>query len=199
LTHWGRTVEPFDLAAARTWIAGVLRVGFVASTHKGRMVELLDQAQFDRCGICGKALLHGRGRKKRNLEHVWPKGLGGLDEPGNLLTAHVRCNAEKGDRPPTGCQIIMLIAVCERLDILFRVAAHMRGEEVPGFVQSAQALRPYVLKVSLLAAPPVQEGLATYPAPVKLGLIQQLHHAPLVGGGNEAHPQHAGNPCAGGR
>lgn len=109
----------------------MLRVGFVASTHKGRMVELLDHAQFDRCGICGKALLHGRGRKKRNLEHVWPKGLGGLDEPGNLLTAHVRCNAEKGDRPPTGCQIIMLIAVCERLDIPLQLKMGHRPWRLP--------------------------------------------------------------------
>lgn len=117
MTHWGRTAAPFDLAAARVWVAGVRDVSFMASIHKTRMVEILDHAQRDRCAICGKAMLHGRGRRKRNLEHVWPKALGGLDEPGNLMAAHARCNTEKGDRPPNGCEIIMLLAVCEVLDI----------------------------------------------------------------------------------
>lgn len=131
MTHWGATRKPFDLDAARQWIKGVLSVGFMAALHKAKMVETLDDAQFDKCGICGKSMLHGRGRRKRNLEHVWPKGQGGYDGPGNFMAAHVSCNAGKGGQRPSGCQIIMLVAVCERLDIPVKLKPDMNPWRLP--------------------------------------------------------------------
>lgn len=131
MTHWGRAQPPFDLEAARRFVAGVLIVGFMASLHKKRMVEILNHVQRDRCGICGKAMLQGRGRRKRSLEHVWSKADGGRDGVGNFVAAHVRCNHEKGGKRPTGCQIIMLIAVCEVLDVPLQLKADQPPWRLP--------------------------------------------------------------------
>jgi hypothetical protein len=61
-------------------------------------------AQRGYCGICGrklKSLLHC------TIDHVHPRARGGKSD-GNRIAAHQRCNEEKGDRPPNGCEQIWL-------------------------------------------------------------------------------------------
>ncbi len=69
-----------------------------------------------RCAICGKPLPRHwfNGNVTATLDHVNPLSLGGFNGPGNLLPAHGRCNSRKGNRLPTGCEILQLIVVCER-------------------------------------------------------------------------------------
>lgn len=62
------------------------------------------------------------------LEHVWPRAMGAREwaqtvkskfrrhgTRGNAVAAHARCNAKKGDRKPTGCEILTLELVNARL------------------------------------------------------------------------------------
>lgn len=46
-----------------------------------------------RCHYCG-------GLGADSADHVMPRARGGLDEMGNLVAAHLRCNKAKGDRVP---------------------------------------------------------------------------------------------------
>lgn len=70
------------------------------------------------CPLCGKRFspnLHETEEHWRpTVDHVLPKSRGGYRGRGNCLAAHKRCNEKKGDRLPTGCEVIWLIAVCER-------------------------------------------------------------------------------------
>ena len=72
------------------------------------------------CPICGGAIQRARGREPAlftTLDHVWPRrgksGSTGLYR--NALATHADCNSAKGDRPPTGCEIIWLTAVNARM------------------------------------------------------------------------------------
>jgi len=64
-----------------------------------------------RCSICGGQIKSHRGA---NFDHVWPLSLGGYDGPGNVAMAHRPCNLKKGNRLPTGCEIIWLCAINAR-------------------------------------------------------------------------------------
>ncbi|MGJ0236941.1 HNH endonuclease [Novosphingobium fluoreni] len=74
-------------------------------------VHVLHRAQGGLCAICGRAV--NRMHEMVNFDHVWPKAmLPGVERTkGNVLLAHTSCNAAKGARRPTGCEIIMLAAV----------------------------------------------------------------------------------------
>lgn len=87
------------------------------------------EAQKGCCGLCLKPLggVMARGaipadRNPTNLEHVWPRRLRTPDmlaaqlsgrpvyhgTHGNSVLAHARCNVAKGNRAPTGCEILVL-------------------------------------------------------------------------------------------
>lgn len=104
-----------------------------------RTVSRLWRIQDGLCAICGKPMPEqARQSKSRclSLDHVWPRnrkrcvGLpaappsGGRHRhvlngrrvwPWQLVAAHGRCNHAKGNRPPTGCEIIWLMAVRARI------------------------------------------------------------------------------------
>lgn len=50
------------------------------------------------------------------FEHVIPRAMGGVNV-GNRLAAHRVCNMRKGNSKPTGCEMVMLLAVNARLGV----------------------------------------------------------------------------------
>jgi 5-methylcytosine-specific restriction endonuclease McrA len=54
---------------------------------------------------------------RASLDHVIPKALNGADRLGNLVAAHRGCNHRKGSHPPTGCTLVWLLAVNNRLGV----------------------------------------------------------------------------------
>lgn len=83
-----------------------------------RMV--LHRAQNGRCHICGQQLPARWKPDKMSLDHVWPTSRAGHQDSffGNTMIAHQNCNAlTKGNRRPTGCEIILLHAVNRRLGL----------------------------------------------------------------------------------
>lgn len=70
-------------------------------------------AQDGICAICGKLMT----RERCTLDHVVARGLGGTDAFGNLVVTCWQCNNDKGDAPPTGCELIFLLAVNNRLGV----------------------------------------------------------------------------------
>lgn len=73
-----------------------------------RLIPRMLEAQGGFCGICGERL-----RRSPSIEHVVPRCRGGANA-GNRIVAHTPCNFRKGDRMPTGCELIMLAAVNAR-------------------------------------------------------------------------------------
>ena len=70
-------------------------------------------AQGKCCAVCGVKMLpvhKAHPRRGWTLEHVWPRSRYSYHNEGNLLVTHVECNQGKGDRDPTGCEIILLAA-----------------------------------------------------------------------------------------
>lgn len=70
-------------------------------------------AQEALCALCGQPM----GQSIRTIDHVVPKSAGGMDHIGNFVIAHYPCNIEKADRMPTGCELIWLLAVNNRLGV----------------------------------------------------------------------------------
>ena len=59
---------------------------------------------FHRMGDYGKS---GQGKSHATRDHIWPRNrYSGLEW--NTVAAHRRCNNAKGDREPTGCELIGL-------------------------------------------------------------------------------------------
>lgn len=77
------------------------------------------KAQQGQCAICDEPLLRDfrfDGGDSWNLDHVYPRSrYARLGNRGNLTLTHIRCNTKKGDREPTGCQILMLLVVNAKL------------------------------------------------------------------------------------
>ena len=86
--------------------------GGFSSARSSEWQQVLAVAQRDRCGICGQQL-----NRAINVDHVLAKSSGGHHGLGNIVAAHASCNAHKGNRLPTGCEIIMLVAACARLAV----------------------------------------------------------------------------------
>jgi 5-methylcytosine-specific restriction endonuclease McrA len=74
-------------------------------------------AQDKRCGVCDSKMFPATIHHECNgwtIEHVFPRSrYRGL--VGNTFVSHRRCNQAKGDRRPTGCEILMLFVVNARL------------------------------------------------------------------------------------
>lgn len=74
-------------------------------------IQLLHDAQSGRCAICGAAVEKG----VASLDHAWPVGRGGEDEPGNITVSHRGCNERKGHEKPKRHQLAVLAEVNEIL------------------------------------------------------------------------------------
>ena len=82
------------------------------------LLTMLVQAQSGICALCGRtflALAHTP-NMHASIDHVVPKSRGGKTH-GNVIAAHAGCNGEKGDRLPTGCELIWLAAVNAALGV----------------------------------------------------------------------------------
>lgn len=82
-----------------------------SNAYRQISIHILHRAQGGFCAICGRGI--SRMHEMVNLDHVWPKAMtrGVERTKGNILLAHRTCNARKGHRKPTGCEIVMLAAV----------------------------------------------------------------------------------------
>lgn len=79
---------------------------------------LLWKAQRFLCPGCGKRICENFGRRhplRPTLDEVVPKARGGRPVLGNQVVMHLGCNARKGDRMPTGCELIWLAMVNARI------------------------------------------------------------------------------------
>lgn len=76
------------------------------------MRPILLRHQAGICGICGGPITG-----KPSIDHVIPFSRGGFDGPGNVVCACWRCNQRKGNRSPTGCEILWLYAVNLRMGL----------------------------------------------------------------------------------
>lgn len=88
-------------------------------------LRLLVEAQNHMCAICGGHLVRRVQKTEAHwgpsVDHVIPVSRGGPDRLGNYLAAHIRCNTEKADRWPTGCELILLMAVNAKLGVSGKV------------------------------------------------------------------------------
>lgn len=73
----------------------------------------LFKAQEGVCALCGKSM----GTASRSVDHVIPKRMNGANRVGNLVISHYGCNFAKADRAPTGCELVWLLAVNNRLGV----------------------------------------------------------------------------------
>lgn len=82
--------------------------------------RLLRRLQGELCPACGSHLASSSPDQPHwgpTIDHVIPRALGGWDAPGNLLAVHLVCNRRKAHRKPTGCEIIWLLAINNRLGV----------------------------------------------------------------------------------
>ena len=89
------------------------------SGQRLRFAMALGEAQGWLCGICGRSMDPNH---PPSVDHVRPR-LGKQAAAGlhrNALGTHYWCNNAKGDRPPTGCELIWLTAVNTRLGDAYR-------------------------------------------------------------------------------
>lgn len=91
---------------------------FVHTRHWRSLRKQLFHAQKGVCFICGGEKGEMEWARpslpaslQPTIDHVIPKALRGYDGPGNILCAHSGCNNDKGDRWPTGCELIWLLQV----------------------------------------------------------------------------------------
>lgn len=90
--------------------------------HEQRLIDRIAEHQLYRCLLCGGPLDFASGfephdDRRPSFDHVLPKSLGGKND-GNLLIAHRKCNSDKSNRRPTGCELVWLAAVNARLSLL---------------------------------------------------------------------------------
>ncbi len=85
---------------------------FAPQYDKAKVRWDLFDAQEGICAICGELIL-----QVVSIDHVIPKSMGGQDMPGNLVATHMRCNGDKSNNPPCGCQLIWLLSVNARLGV----------------------------------------------------------------------------------
>lgn len=104
----------------RVWVQWLAAGNYESYRHKSRLVTILRHLQSNRCSICGKPFSSRHGP---TADHVLARAAGGFNGPGNLLLAHAHCNRVKGDRLPTACELILLVAICDRLGIPVRLKA----------------------------------------------------------------------------
>lgn len=99
------------------------------SKHHHKAVRIA-KAQDWLCAICGRPInkqARFGGRAGLSIDHVFPLNREHVTRPNwrsrkpewtaaNHVAAHGQCNSVKGHRPPTGCELIWLLAVDARLN-----------------------------------------------------------------------------------
>ena len=85
--------------------------------EQAKVRDILIRHQRNICAICGGEMEDGTMDGRASLDHVIPKALGGADRLGNLVAAHRGCNGKKGSDPPTGCTLVWLLVVNNRLGV----------------------------------------------------------------------------------
>ena len=88
----------------------------LTSGHRVRFADALGEAQGWLCPICGQPM---DPNLAPSVDHVHPRR-GKQARTGlyrNALGTHFWCNNAKGDREPTGCELIWLAAVNARLGV----------------------------------------------------------------------------------
>lgn len=85
------------------------------------LVERIAEIQGGACLLCGTRLdletaFPPHDDRRPSLDHVLPRSLGGVNV-GNRLAAHRKCNSDKSNRRPTGCELVWLAAVNARLAV----------------------------------------------------------------------------------
>ncbi len=91
-----------------------------AGSLKFDLMPFLHEAQGGICPGCGQPIYMDVYKNRPfgcTIDHCIPLSRNGADLVGNLLAMHKRCNEHKGNRMPTGCEIIFLIAVNSRLGV----------------------------------------------------------------------------------
>jgi 5-methylcytosine-specific restriction endonuclease McrA len=84
-----------------------------------RLIQRLVEAQDRICPLCDDWLEFDpefdiAHPLRPSVDHVVPRSKGG-GQIGNLIAMHRECNCAKGDRQPTGCELIWLALVNARL------------------------------------------------------------------------------------
>jgi len=86
----------------------------------GSLTKILFEAQNGICPACGMPLVPLQDlcldQDRLSVDHVHPRSAGGADHLGNMLAMHRRCNSAKGNRAPTGCELIWHALVLEKLE-----------------------------------------------------------------------------------
>ncbi|MFL5900900.1 MAG: HNH endonuclease [Solirubrobacterales bacterium] len=104
-----------------------------------RFVERLFDAQNGFCAACGEEMFLPKRHPHHNYllyasrDHLVPRKRNGTNCPRNAVAMHVGCNSRKGDRAPTGCELIFHALVLERLHLPPEtdVAPHIEIGEQP--------------------------------------------------------------------
>lgn len=96
-------------------------VGAMGSTKQAAgQLRALRWAQRSLCAGCGDRVPSAQRLRRHDpayptFDHVVARSAGGGRTLANGLLKHLRCNQGRGDRPPTGCDLIWQALVVARL------------------------------------------------------------------------------------
>jgi 5-methylcytosine-specific restriction endonuclease McrA len=96
-----------------------LRPSKKGPARETRLIERMAAIQLYRCILCGRDIdfeAHPNADAAPSFDHVVPKTRGG-GNVGNRLAAHRRCNTEKSNDLPNGCEILWLAVVNAKLGV----------------------------------------------------------------------------------
>lgn len=114
-------------------------------TRMRRQGDLLSiwRAQGKRCAVCGvrmRPITMKHPTRGWTIEHVFNHASKRFYADGNRLVSHSECNNRKGDREPTGCEIILLHAVNARLGFELTPYPHSYSDNISAPSKLALAL-----------------------------------------------------------
>lgn len=93
----------------------------LVATRPRRIIKALYEAQRGICPACGHKMPPLGDptwpQLMPSVDHVTARAKGGGDHIGNMLAMHRGCNSAKGDRAPTGCELIWHHMVLARLEL----------------------------------------------------------------------------------
>ena len=106
------------------------------ASHRVAQRRTLRWAQGSVCAGCGKHLPSARRTKKHHpdyptFDHVIPLSRGGKNRLTNGLLKHRICNAARGNRSASGCDLIWLAFVQARLSVRPKSVKNMPGWQPP--------------------------------------------------------------------
>jgi hypothetical protein len=115
-------------------------------TRASQEIAMLWEAQDKYCAVCGREMTEGLKFDETcgwTIEHVYNHASRRYYADGNKLVSHASCNNAKGDREPTGCEIILLHAVNAKLGLELIEYPHGYDDGITG---------PSALALELMAA-----------------------------------------------